>query len=95
MRRFACRSPRDVASFSMGMKTMVVDCLFNLCETVDENNTLAWHPAAVFELMGVAFSGSPSAALMLTTDKALTKQLLQANGIRTPRISYGERHRSL
>ncbi|MFH1480668.1 MAG: D-alanine--D-alanine ligase [Pseudomonadota bacterium] len=58
--------------------------VFNLCETVDEDPKLAWHPAALFELLGIAFSGSPSSALMLTTDKLLTKQLLKANGIRTP-----------
>lgn len=57
---------------------------FNLCETVGEDPQLAAHPAAVLELMGIPFSGSPSPAIMLTTDKLMTKRLLKANGISTP-----------
>ncbi|MFH0845017.1 MAG: hypothetical protein V1930_06030, partial [Pseudomonadota bacterium] len=75
---------RDLKSFIHKIKEEGVNVVFNLCETVDEDPKLAWHPAALFELLGIAFSGSPSSALMLTTDKLLTKQLLKANGIRTP-----------
>lgn len=42
------------------------------------------HPATVLELLAIPFSGSPSMALMLTTDKVMTKRLLIAKGIRTP-----------
>ncbi|MFH1623800.1 MAG: ATP-grasp domain-containing protein, partial [Pseudomonadota bacterium] len=52
---------------------------------VDEDPRFAGHPASVMELLGIPFSGSPSAALMLTTDKLLTKRLLRARGIRTPK----------
>jgi D-alanine-D-alanine ligase len=68
------------------MKKEAVKCVFNLCESVDEDPTLIWHPAAVLELLGFSFSGSPSAALMLTSDKVLTKRLLKAWDIRTPRF---------
>ena len=57
---------------------------FNLCESVDEDPKLAGHPAALLELLGISFTGSPSAAIMITTDKLLTKRLMTANGIRTP-----------
>ena len=56
----------------------------NLCETVDEDPCFAGHPAALFELLDIPFSGSPAVALMLTTDKLTTKQLLKAHGIMTP-----------
>ncbi len=61
-----------------------VEMAFNLCETVDENPQLAGHPAAVLELMGIPFSGSPSPAITLTTDKLMTKRLLKAKGIGSP-----------
>ncbi len=66
------------------IKEARVDLVFNLCETVDEEPTLVWHPAALLELLGVAFSGSPSSALMLTADKLVTKRMLKAAGIATP-----------
>jgi D-alanine-D-alanine ligase len=74
---------RDVESFIVRMNDDGVNIAFNLCETVDEDPRLAWHPAAVLELLGIPFSGSPSPALMLTTDKVITKQLLKGHGIKT------------
>ena len=61
-----------------------IDLIFNLCETVDEDARLAGHPAALFELLNIPFSGSPSLAIMMTTDKIMTKRLLSGKGIRTP-----------
>ena len=77
---------RDVGAFVSAIQREGVEAVFNLCETVDEDPTLSWHPAAVLELMGIPFSGSPSRALMLTADKVLTKQLLSAESIPTPRF---------
>lgn len=76
---------RDIAAFVGAVKDHRVSMLFNLCETVDEDAHLCGHPAAVFELLGIPFSGSPASALMLTTDKLLTQRLLRATGIATPR----------
>jgi D-alanine-D-alanine ligase len=76
---------RDVAGFVLTLQQEKVDAVFNLCETVDEDPALSWHPAALLELLNIPFSGSPSPALMLTADKILTKQLLAAEGILTPR----------
>ena len=75
---------REISAFIQRMKEEKVELAFNLCETVDENPQFAGHPAALFELLGIPFSGSPSMALMLTTDKVMTKRLLIAKGIRTP-----------
>lgn len=58
--------------------------VFNLCETVGEDATLAGHPAAVLELLGLPFSGSGSFSLMLSTDKAASKILMRGAGIKTP-----------
>lgn len=75
---------RNLAAFLKEMRAQEIDAVFNLCETVEEDPALCWHPAAVLELLNVPFTGSPSRALALTADKALTKKLLKASGIRTP-----------
>ena len=75
---------RDLHGFTQRFKKQGVDIVFNLCETVDEDPHLAWHAAAVFELLGASFTGSPSAAMMLTTDKFISKRLLQGRQIKTP-----------
>jgi D-alanine-D-alanine ligase len=76
---------RDLGGFSERFKEQMVDIVFNLCETVDEDPHLIWHAAAVFELLGVSFTGSTSAALMLTTDKVVSKRLLKGRQVRTPK----------
>jgi len=75
---------RDVASFLSRLKNDAVSMIYNLCETVDEDARLAGHPAALFELLGLPFTGSPSCAIMNATDKITTKRLLRAAGINTP-----------
>lgn len=80
---------RNLTAFIECLKKEPVDMLFNLCETVDEITALAAHPAAVFELLGIPFSGSPSMTLMMTTDKVMTKRLLRVRGIKTaPYLIY-------
>jgi D-alanine-D-alanine ligase len=75
---------REVSGFIKRMKEAGVEIAVNLCETVDEDPSFAGHPSALLELLSIPFSGSPAIALMLTTDKLTTKQLLKAQGIRIP-----------
>jgi len=75
---------RDVAAFAATAKKEKIEAIFNLCESVDEDARLSGHPAAVFELLGLPFTGSGSLALMLSTDKLLAKRQLTAAGFRTP-----------
>lgn len=80
---------RDVSAFAEVVKAEKIEAVFNLCESVDEDSKLIGHPAAVFELLGLPFTGSGSLALMLSTDKLLAKRQLSASGIRTPgSLSY-------
>ena len=64
-----------------------LDMVFNLCESVNENPCLVGHPAAILELLQIPFTGSPALALMLSTDKLLSKQLFMANNIPTPKFA--------
>ncbi len=75
---------RDVAAFLAMIKQENVEAIFNLCESVDDDSRLIGHPAALFELLGLPFSGSGSLSLMLSTDKLLSKRQLTAAGILTP-----------
>ena len=75
---------RDVSGLIQKLKKTRVEMAINLCESLDDDPRFIAHPAAVLELLGIPFSGSPSVALMLTTDKVITKCLLRANGVKTP-----------
>ncbi|MCK9296757.1 MAG: hypothetical protein M0P70_16960 [Desulfobulbaceae bacterium] len=75
---------RDLRKFLEVIRQEQADAVFNLCESVDDNPHLGGHPAAVFELLGLPFTGSGSLALMLTTDKLLAKRQLSAAGLATP-----------
>lgn len=75
---------RDVAAFIAAIKAEGITAIFNLCESVDDDARLIGHPAAVFELLDLPFTGSGSLALMLSTDKLLAKRQLTAAGFRTP-----------
>jgi len=61
-----------------------IDLVFNLCESVNEDPCLIGHPAAVLELLRIPFTGSSALALMLSTDKLLSKQIFIANNITSP-----------
>ncbi len=75
---------RDLGRFIRDTEKAAMTMAFNLCEAVDDNPRLAGHPAAVMELLNIPFSGSPAAALMVTTDKHLMKLALTAGGLKTP-----------
>ena len=60
------------------------DYVFNLVETVDGKGELSFLVPALLESHNINFSGSGSKAMMLTTNKVLSKILLQHYGIPTP-----------
>ncbi|HLA48690.1 MAG TPA: hypothetical protein VJ084_05650, partial [Nitrospinota bacterium] len=58
--------------------------IFNLCEAFNGDSSLESNVAAVFELLNVAYTGSPPSVIELTSDKEKTKQLLLQNNIPVP-----------
>ncbi|MBN2698659.1 MAG: ATP-grasp domain-containing protein [Bacteroidales bacterium] len=60
------------------------DVVFNLVETVDGKGSLIHLPASLLESMQIPFTGSGSYALMVTTDKVRTKQMMKLYGLPTP-----------
>lgn len=62
--------------------------VFNLCEAFDGDTSLEMNVAALFELLGVTYTGSTPAVIGLTADKRKTKQLLLHNNIPAPKEFY-------
>jgi D-alanine-D-alanine ligase len=77
---------RDLSSFMGEISDQGIRYAFNLCESVDEDPRLVGHPAAVMDILGISYTGSPALALTITTDKLFTKRLLRAHGIPTPKF---------
>ena len=60
------------------------DAIFNCCESVRGNAALEMSVAALFDLLGIAYTGSPALTLGLAVDKGVAKALFQAAGVPTP-----------
>ena len=61
------------------------DVVFNLCEAPLGNPALETHAAALFEWIGVRFTGSPSETLALCRRKDRTRAVLAARGVSVAR----------
>ena len=61
-----------------------VDIVFNLCEGFGSRNREAQVPV-ILETFGIAYVGSDGLTMSLTLDKIMTKKILIAEGIPTPR----------
>ncbi len=69
--------------FLKKMDRLAPDVIFNLVEAVEEKSELHPLAAGLFEAAGFAFTGAGHSALFATTDKRLTKAVLEAKGIPT------------
>jgi len=61
------------------------DVIVNCCEAFAGRAHLEMSVAGFFELLGVAYTGSPPLTLGMAQHKALAKSVLRAHGIPTPR----------
>lgn len=89
VREILAADGHDVAvhAFEMSLgplRTHAPDLVFNLVECVGGDGRLAHLFPAVLETLGLPFTGSSAAGIAVTTDKALTKVVLQAHGIAVP-----------
>ena len=74
----------DVQEIVAALTDTPPDIVFNLTEQFRDDRRLDMHVAGLLELMGLPFTGSGSAGLMLCRDKGLCKQLLSLHKIRCP-----------
>lgn len=74
----------DAAHLCDFLATRRPELVFNLCDAFAGNAALEMNVAALFELLGIAYTGCPALTLGLSLNKPLAKAILTANGIRTP-----------
>ncbi len=91
-------SGHDVASLALetpaqAWETLAAfrpDAVVNLCEGLAGDARHEMHVAALWELAGIPYTGSPPLALGLSQDKATVKRLLESAGIPTPKWALCE-----
>ena len=86
---------RDVAGLCAHVERERPDLVFNCCESFAGRAGLEMNVAALFELLGVAYTGSPPLALGAALNKHMTKVLLRGRWIRTPAHTLFEPGRPL
>jgi len=75
----------DIESFIRALKTYKPDVAINLCEGAFGESHLEMNVPALLELLGIPYTGSPPLTLALCQNKGLTKHILKAKGIPTPK----------
>ncbi|MBI2933593.1 MAG: ATP-grasp domain-containing protein [Planctomycetes bacterium] len=65
----------------------VGEVVFNLTEGFAGRSSLDYAVAALLELTGCTYTGTPPYGLVVTRDKALTKKILHHHGIRVPHFT--------
>ena len=63
------------------------DLVFNLAESFGGKSALESNVAALLNLVGLRYTGSSPAGLLLAGDKSLTKKVLSFHSIRTPEFA--------
>ncbi len=74
----------DLATLQRKIALLAPDCIFNLVESLDGAASLLHLAPALWQRQGISYTGCSVAALLLTTDKLLTKERLAAAGLPTP-----------
>jgi len=75
----------DVESFVRALKVYKPDVTINLCEGAFGYSHLEMNVPCLLELLGIPYTGSPPLTLGLCQNKGLTKDILKAKGIPTPK----------
>ena len=74
----------DVEPLVTALRSAQPDLVFNLCESFGGKSALESNVAALLNLMGLRYTGSSPAGLIVAGDKTLTKKILGFHGIKTP-----------
>jgi D-alanine-D-alanine ligase len=77
----------NLGKLERALKRNPPDVVFNLVEYLHDDPGLEPHVAALFELHQIAYTGSRPFVLALCHKKEITKQVLIANGVRTPKFA--------
>lgn len=74
----------NLASVRAKLQEIQPAFVFNLVETVDGSGRLIHTAPALLDHLGIAYTGAPTEAVFLTSNKILSKKILTASNILTP-----------
>jgi len=77
---------KDPGELVTRLRSSGAEAVFNLCECPDLSPEKELHACALLELLRLPYTGNGPLALGICNSKALSKQLMIANGIPTPRF---------
>jgi D-alanine-D-alanine ligase len=77
----------DVEPVVRDLRSAAPDLVFNLAESFGGKSALESNVAALLNLLGLRYTGSSPAGLLLAGDKSLTKKILRLHDIRTPEFA--------
>jgi D-alanine-D-alanine ligase len=77
----------DVDAVIAALRASDPGLVFNLAESFDGKSALESNVAALLNLIGLRYTGSSPAALLMAGDKSLTKQVLSFHQIPTPEFA--------
>jgi D-alanine-D-alanine ligase len=78
---------RDVAPVLARLQSTQPDLVMNLAESFGGKSALESNVAALLNLVGLRYTGSSPAGLVIADDKSLTKKILRFHGIQTPEFA--------
>jgi len=81
----------EILSVIHWLKELGPDLVFNLCESVYGNTCWEMNIPALLDLFQIPYTGSPPLTLGLCQDKGKVKDILQSQGILTPRYKIFDR----
>ena len=77
----------DAIATGTSLRRMEPDLVFNLAESFGGKSALESSVAALLNLLGLRYTGSSPAGLLLAGDKGLTRKVLGFHGIRSPEFA--------
>ena len=77
----------DVEAVIRALRVEAPAIVFNLAESFDGKSALESNVAALLNLLGLRYTGSSPAGLLMAGDKSLTKQVLGFQNILTPQFA--------
>jgi len=76
----------DLELLIRALKKFRPDVVINLCEGAFGDSHLESNVPSILELLNIPYTGSPSLSLGMCQNKGLTKKILEANGLPTPKF---------
>ncbi|MDQ3698130.1 MAG: ATP-grasp domain-containing protein [Gemmatimonadota bacterium] len=77
----------DIEPVAAAMRRVQPELVFNTAEAFGGKSSLESNVAALLNLLGLRYTGSSPAGLLLAGDKILAKQVLNFHGIQTPKFA--------